>query len=210
VSYKRYAQGLIHFGHSPIPSMGEDPDVLYIEACAEVGIEDALSPQISALPQRVGLLASVQYVHLLDRAKEMIEATGRTAVIGKGDLRIFYPGQVLGCNCSSGLSVQGEVDGFLFIGEGNFHPLAAAFGLKKPMTVLNPITGEARYVETVTDTSTLADNWCMRAIITYVKMNFGNPPNQEWLQQSYETQLGQLMTTSGYTNFGDDDSVATE
>ena len=50
----------------------------------------------------------------------------------------------------------------------------------------------------------------MRAIITYVKMNFGNPPNQEWLQQSYETQLGQLMTTSGYTNFGDDDSVATE
>ena len=77
-------------------------------------------------------------------------------------------------------------------------------------TETDPITGEARYVETVTDTSTLADNWCMRAIITYVKMNFGNPPNQDWLQQSYETQLGQLMTTSGYTNFGDDDSVATE
>ena len=75
-------------------------------------------------------------------------------------------------------------------------------------------TGTVSFTEStsgaVTDTSTLADNWCMRAIITYVKMNFGNPPNQEWLQQSYETQLGQLMTTSGYTNFGDDDSVATE
>ena len=151
VDYKRYAQGLIHFGHSPIPSMGSDPDVLYIEARAEVGIDDALAPVIESLPQKVGLLASVQYVHLLDRAREMIESTGRTAVIGKGNSRIFYPGQVLGCNCSSGLSVQDEVDGFLFIGEGNFHPLAAAFGLKKPMTVLNPITGEVRNLDEIRD-----------------------------------------------------------
>ena len=77
-------------------------------------------------------------------------------------------------------------------------------------TEKDPRTGETRYMDVVTDNSTLTDSWCMRAIITYVKMNFGNPPNQEWLQQSYETQLGQLMTTSGYTNFGDDDSVATE
>jgi hypothetical protein len=77
-------------------------------------------------------------------------------------------------------------------------------------TEKDPRTGETRYMDVVTDNSTLTDALCMRAIITFVMMNYGNPPNQEWLQQSYETQLGQLMTTSGYTNFGDDDSVATE
>ena len=77
-------------------------------------------------------------------------------------------------------------------------------------TEKDPRTGETRYMDVVTDNSTLTDSWCMRAIITYVKKNFGNPPNYDQLQKSYETQLGQLMTTSGYTNFGDDDSVATE
>ena len=149
--FRRYAQGLVHFGHSPIPNMSDDGDVLYIEARAEIGVDDALNPVLDSLPRKVGLLATVQYVHLLNRAKEIIESTGRTAVIGKGDGRICYPGQVLGCNCSVGLGIQDEVDGYLFIGEGDFHPLAAAFSLKKPMTVFNPITGEARCIDDVRD-----------------------------------------------------------
>ena len=151
VDFRKYADGLVHFGHSPIPNLSQDEDVLYIEARAEVGIDSVLEPVIPSLPQKVGLLASVQYIHLLTRAKEMLEASGRTAVIGTGDSRICYPGQVLGCNCSAGLSVQGDVDGFLFIGEGDFHPLAAAFGLKKPMSVLNPVTGEVRSMDEIRD-----------------------------------------------------------
>ena len=149
--YTKYAQGLIHFGHSPIPDICKDPNVLFIEARADVDVDDTLFGTLDSLPRRVGLLASVQYIHLLDCVKAVIEATGRTAVIGKGDGRICYPGQVLGCNCSSGLSVQDDVDCFLFIGEGDFHPLAAAFGLKKDMVVLNPVTREARKVDDVRD-----------------------------------------------------------
>ena len=61
-----------------------------------------------------------------------------------GDGRIFYPGQVLGCNCSSAIAVQDEVDCYLFLGEGDFHPLAATFGVKKHVIILNPVTGEIR------------------------------------------------------------------
>ena len=64
--------------------------------------------------------------------------------VGEGDLRICHPGQVLGCNCSAAESVDADVDGYLFIGEGDFHPLAAAFGMEKPVLVLNPVTGEVR------------------------------------------------------------------
>ena len=65
----------------------------------------------------------------------------------------------------------------------------------------DPATGENRTYEKVTDTSTLTDDLIMRAIITYVKANFGNPPNYQNLLQSYQTQLGQLMVTDGYTDY---------
>lgn len=38
-----------------------------------------------------------------------------------------------------------------------------------------------------------------RNIITYVRMNFGDPSDYERLKESYDEQLGQLMTTTGYT-----------
>ena len=42
----------------------------------------------------------------------------------------------------------------------------------------------------------------VRALMTYVRLQFGDPENPERLKDSYENQLGQLMTTSGYTNWG--------
>lgn len=68
-------------------------------------------------------------------------------------------------------------------------------------TEVDPRTGEARFVERVEDESTLTDDFCMRAIITYAKAHHGNPPNYEQLITSYETQLAQLMVTSGYTDY---------
>lgn len=62
-------------------------------------------------------------------------------------------------------------------------------------------TGLPRCVEVVTDNSTLTDDLCMRAIITYVKMHFGNPPNYDKLKESYEIQLGQLMVSGDYTDY---------
>ena len=81
----------------------------------------------------------------------MIEAHGKKAVIAEGDRRTCYPGQVLGCDCSSAENASEDVDMFLFIGEGDFHPLAAAFGIGKEIRVLNPITGELRSVDEVRD-----------------------------------------------------------
>jgi len=151
VGYKRFAQGLVHFGHSPIPNLPQDPDVLYIEVRALVSIDGPLKAALSRLPARVGLLASVQYIGLLPQARELLEHAGYTALIGRGDARLCYPGQVLGCDCSAATALAPQVDGFLFLGEGDFHPLAAALGVAKPMQVLNPVTGELRDVDDVRD-----------------------------------------------------------
>ena len=150
-NFKDVADALVHFGHSPIPSQGITEDVLYIEALYDADISGALEKVIGQFPDRIGLLATVQYVGCLEQAKKVIEAHGKKAIIAEGDRRTCYPGQVLGCDCSSAENASEDVDMFLFIGEGDFHPLAAAFGIGKEIRVLNPITGELRSVDEVRD-----------------------------------------------------------
>ncbi len=143
--YKGWADAIVHYGHSAIPSMGDDPNVLYIEARSDVTLDEgAVLEAIVDLPQRIGLLATIQYIDLIPRMKEIIGSSGRTASVGTGDSRIMYPGQVLGCNCTSAESISDDVDCFVYIGEGDFHPLAAAFGAERPVYVFNPVTNEMR------------------------------------------------------------------
>ncbi len=149
--YRGLTDALVHFGHSPIPSQGHDPDVLYIESRSDIALSEDVMDVLSDLPQRVGLLATIQYVGLLQPLRGILEGSGRTVLIGRGDDRICYPGQVLGCNCTAAESVIGDVDAFLFVGEGDFHPLAAAFGVQRSVYVLNPVTSEVRDMSDVRD-----------------------------------------------------------
>ena len=41
-----------------------------------------------------------------------------------------------------------------------------------------------------------------KAIMTYVRMSFGNPPNYDKLKESYEAQKAQLLNATGYTDWG--------
>jgi 2-(3-amino-3-carboxypropyl)histidine synthase len=149
--YKGKTDALVHFGHSRIPSQGDDPNVLYIESRSDADIDDSILDLLKDLPDRIGLLATIQYLDLIPKVKAILEGSGRKVSVGTGDRRIAYPGQVLGCNCSSAESVLDDVDAFLFIGEGDFHPLAAAFGVKKDILVLNPVTKEVRSMDEVRD-----------------------------------------------------------
>ena len=45
-----------------------------------------------------------------------------------------------------------------------------------------------------------------RALLTYVRYHFGDPENPEKLKASYDEQKAQLMTTTDYTNWGEDDN----
>ena len=54
-----------------------------------------------------------------------------------------------------------------------------------------------------TDESTLDDELVMRAIITYVRVHFGSPPDYERVKASYDEQKVQLMHATGYTDWGD-------
>lgn len=45
------------------------------------------------------------------------------------------------------------------------------------------------------------DTLVKQAIVTYVKMHFGQPDDYDRLKRSYDEQKAQLVTCTGYTNW---------
>ena len=145
--YRGWCDAIVHYGHSPIPSMGDDPNALYIEARYGSELPKGFSDFVSSLPGRVGILATVQYIGMIPEVADALRSSGRIPMIGTGDDRLAYPGQVLGCNCTAAESISDECDCFLYLGEGDFHPIAASLGTEKTVYVLNPVTGETRSMD---------------------------------------------------------------
>ncbi|MBO7669901.1 MAG: phage gp6-like head-tail connector protein [Oscillospiraceae bacterium] len=50
------------------------------------------------------------------------------------------------------------------------------------------------------------DPLVVRAVITYVRCHFGNPPDYDRLKAAYDEQKAQLQTATGYTDWGDGDA----
>ena len=48
------------------------------------------------------------------------------------------------------------------------------------------------------------DELVAQAVVTYCLMSFGVPDERDWLEKSYKEQKAQLMTATGYTNWGDE------
>jgi len=53
----------------------------------------------------------------------------------------------------------------------------------------------------ISDTSTLTDALCQRAIFTYVRMMFGSPDDYERLREAYSAQKVTLMHAAAYTDY---------
>lgn len=56
---------------------------------------------------------------------------------------------------------------------------------------------------TATDLSTIEDTLVQRAMITYVRMHFGTPPDYDQLVQAYHEQKASLMNATEYTWYGE-------
>jgi 2-(3-amino-3-carboxypropyl)histidine synthase len=142
---------IVHFGHLPIPSIKTEKSVLYIQARSSADPLPAVESALPHLPDKVGIVTIAQHIHTLQDIVGFLETNGKTPHVGKGDNRTFTPGQVLGCNTSSAKSIAEEVNAFLFVGTGNFHPLAVALSTGKSVIVADPVTREVRTVEELKD-----------------------------------------------------------
>jgi 2-(3-amino-3-carboxypropyl)histidine synthase len=149
--YGSYADALVQFGHSEIPSIAHDPKVLFVEVFVNLDINELLQKALPRLMDRIGLITTVQHVHMLPQIRAWLESNCRQVFVGKGDNRVKFEGQVLGCNITSIDPIVPMVDQFLYIGSGDFHPLSAAIAGNRPVLIVDPLMGEVREIEELKD-----------------------------------------------------------
>jgi 2-(3-amino-3-carboxypropyl)histidine synthase len=144
---------IIHFGHAKMVKHEQVPTI-YVEARATVTVDKAIEQALTLLNEytTVGLVTSVQHLHMLNQAREILTRSGKTIIIGDTG-QIVYPGQVSGCNYSNAKSIANEVEAFLFVGGGMFHALGIALSTTKPTVIADPydnraysISGEAQKI----------------------------------------------------------------
>lgn len=137
---------LFHFGHAELEDTELSRKIYFIETRSAVEILPVVEKALLKLQgKKIGLISTVQHVHKLSKACALLETRGKTCVLGRGDFRIAYRGQVLGCNFTAARAEA--CDEYLYIGSGDFHPLGVALSTKKRVLAANPFTGEVREVD---------------------------------------------------------------
>ncbi|MEF8832288.1 MAG: diphthamide biosynthesis enzyme Dph2 [Candidatus Thermoplasmatota archaeon] len=134
---------LIHFGHAEIPNLEVDYPIIYLPG-KSTKFQDIPEEIFENLEDKVALYAPIQHVHQLEKMENILSEKGYETVIGKGDNRIKYLGQVLGCNYS--VKVK-DADSHLYIGTGRFHPIGLSFSLMSDVLIYNPSTGQVDVVD---------------------------------------------------------------
>jgi len=129
---------IVHYGHTPM-TLNADVPTIYVDAKAKVSIKEAVTHALPYLESwsKIGLVTTVQHVHQLDEAKNLLEAAGKTVFVGDA-AKVKYAGQVLGCDFSNARSVSEKVEAYVFVGGGRFHAIGVALATEKPTIIADP------------------------------------------------------------------------
>lgn len=101
---------------------------------------DAVGRMAPLTDTKLGLVGSIQHLHLLPDFHDRLEKAGYDVTIPIGGARLSFPGQVLGCNYSGD---DDSIGHYLFLGSGDFHPIGLVLHTGKPLAMLDPYTGDA-------------------------------------------------------------------
>lgn len=139
---------IVHYGHTPLP-LKYEVQTLFIEAFSNIDVKKNLKKSLEYLKDylRIGLVTTTQHLHLLNEIKDYLEDNGKEILLGSS--KSTRKGQVLGCNFSSIKNLDVEI--FLFIGSGNFHPLGIHLFTKTPVLALDPYNDEIRGMDEYAD-----------------------------------------------------------
>ena len=90
-----------------------------------------------ALPEKIGLATTVQFLDYVDEIRQFLEKHGKS--VFAGTIRQKYDTQLLGCDAGAAEKTKDNVDAFLYIGTGIFHPLGISLNINKDVFCYDPI-----------------------------------------------------------------------
>ncbi len=136
------AEKIVHFGHNRFVQGKLPIEVEYVEYRIDIDVDGmkALLPLLEG-KRSVALATTIQHVHQLAEMRAFLERNGKAVLVGHGE-RAKEEGQILGCDAGAIKKVEKDADAVVFVGEGNFHPLA--IDSDKPAFAYNPSSGSAR------------------------------------------------------------------
>ena len=141
-----HADLLVHIGHAEIPGEFPEENVLYVEALADVPVEGPMKQAVNMLEKEhtIGLASNIQHIHQLEKAKEILEDSGKEVVIGRASGWLRYPGQVLGCDYGSVRAIAEKVDAIVVLSGGDFHAIGIPLATGKRTIVVDPFQQTAK------------------------------------------------------------------
>jgi len=129
---------LLHYGHADMGIRTCLP-TLYVEARMSAdpteAVEQALQGQKS---KRLGIVTTVQHIGFIPQVEKIVRSLGMAPLVGKPGPSAKYPGQVLGCDWGCARAVADDVDAFLYVGTGRFHPIGVGLATGKEVITANP------------------------------------------------------------------------
>jgi 2-(3-amino-3-carboxypropyl)histidine synthase len=132
---------IVHYGHSKV--IDTDIPVEYVELREDYDPVPVLKKH-TIKEKKIGLVSTLQFLDSLEKARKYLEEKGKTVKIGKGR---FNHGQILGCDVSAAKAIEKDVESFLCIGSGHFHPLGLAMQTEKPVFFLDVEKSEVSIVD---------------------------------------------------------------
>ncbi|MDR3223080.1 MAG: diphthamide biosynthesis enzyme Dph2 [Methanobrevibacter sp.] len=139
---------IVHYGHTPLPLKYKIP-IIFIEAYSDIKISEVLKKSLPSLENysKIAIATTTQHLQVLDEVKDFLEDNGKEIFLKSS--KSTKKGQVLGCNFSSIKNL--DVEAYLFLGSGKFHPLGIHLFTKAPVIAVNPYTSEISNIKDLAD-----------------------------------------------------------
>lgn len=120
-------------------------DFMFVEAHSDLDIMLPVSA-IGKLPKKLGLLTTVQHAHKLGKLKKALEAKGKAIKLITGS-RSRHPGQILGCDILTLPKLSSDIEAYLYIGTGDFHPKEMLLIQDRPVFAYDPLSRKLRQLD---------------------------------------------------------------
>jgi len=140
---------VVHLGHTAISDVENFwIPTLFVNVQSTLDVSKVVEKAIPSLVgTKIGLVTTAQHLHTLENVEMILRKHNLEAFIAEGDERISTKGQILGCNFSVGTKIAENVDCFLFIGSGTFHPVGLLMSARKPVIAADPYTNAVKKQE---------------------------------------------------------------
>ena len=142
---------LVHVGHHGPVRFRAPENVLFVPAysTADVNnvIENAAAKLSSEGVRAVGLLSTVQHLHKLEQARQLLLEYGIKAFTSKSPDPMMPEGLVIGCDSRAAEKLVGSVEAFLVVAGGIFHALGVALATGGRTFAADPYTGRVVEVD---------------------------------------------------------------